>query len=213
MSPLPSGTPLLTIPHPGATNHNGGQLGFGPDGKLYIAVGDGGDTTDAGVNAQKLDSLLGKILRIDVTGAATYGIPANNPFVNNPNARHEIWAYGLRNPWRFSFDRTTGDLIVADVGENDYEEVDFQNAASGGGQNYGWRKMEATHCYNPSVNCNPGGLTMPIIEYTHDDGNCSISGGYRYRGSRSGFAGHIRVRRLLLRAHLGRHEDRRPVDE
>jgi glucose/arabinose dehydrogenase len=185
----PSGTPLLTIPHTEATNHNGGQLAFGPDGMLYIAVGDGGDTSDAGVDAQNLDSLLGKILRIDVTGAPPYTIPAGNPFAGDPNARDEIWAYGLRNPWRFSFDRSTGDLLIADVGETTYEEMDFQPAGSAGGQNYGWRRMEGAHCYNPATGCNTGGMTMPSVEYTHDDGNCSISGGYRYRGAATGFAG------------------------
>jgi len=170
---------LVTIPQPFA-NHNGGQLQFGPDGNLYIGMGDGGSGGDPLNNAQNLNSLLGKILRIDV-GSLPYGIPADNPFRTNLNARPEIWAYGLRNPWRFSFDRRTGDLIIADVGQNTTEEVNFQLAASSGGENYGWRLMEGTNCFNPASNCNDGSLTLPILEYDHSLG-CSITGGYRYRG-------------------------------
>jgi len=174
---------LLTIPQPFA-NHNGGQLAFGPDGFLYIGMGDGGSGGDPGNRAQNLGELLGKILRIDVNGAVPYAIPATNPFRSTPGARPEIWAYGLRNPWRFSFDRQKGDLFIADVGQDKWEEVDFQPATSAGGENYGWRLMEGTHCYNPSSGCNDGTLTLPILEYGHLPDNCSITGGYRYRGGR-----------------------------
>src|SRR5438034_1281740 len=173
---------LLTIPQP-FSNHNGGQLAFGPDGFLYVGMGDGGGGGDPGNRAQNLGELLGKILRIDVDGASPYAIPATNPFRNTSGARPEIWAYGLRNPWRFSFDRRTGDLFIADVGQNHIEEVNFQSAASAGGENYGWRRMEGTLCYDPSSECNDGTLTLPILEYDHSQG-CSITGGYRYRGAR-----------------------------
>ena len=173
---------LLTIPQP-FSNHNGGQLAFGPDGFLYVGMGDGGGGGDPGNRAQNLGELLGKILRIDVDGASPYAIPATNPFRNTSGARPEIWAYGLRNPWRFSFNRRTGDLFIADVGQNHIEEVNFQSAASAGGENYGWRRMEGTLCYDPSSECNDGTLTLPILEYDHSQG-CSITGGYRYRGAR-----------------------------
>jgi glucose/arabinose dehydrogenase len=172
---------LLTIPHPNFANHNGGQLQFGPDGYLYIGVGDGGSAGDPSNHGQSLDTPLGKLLRIDVNGAPPYAIPGDNPFVRVMGALPEIWAYGLRNPWRFSFDRSTNDLFIADVGQDSWEEVDFQPAGQGG-QNYGWRLMEGNHCFNPSSNCNPGGLTLPILEYEHGPGDsigCSISGGYR----------------------------------
>lgn len=177
---------LLMIPQPFA-NHNGGQLQFGPDGYLYIGMGDGGSAGDPQNNAQNGQTLLGKMLRIDVNNANTsdglpYDIPANNPFIADPNVRDEIWALGLRNPWRFSFDRTTGDLFIGDVGQNSWEEVDFQPASSTGGENYGWRLMEGRHCFNPATNCHNGTLTLPILEYDHSLG-CSITGGYRYRGS------------------------------
>jgi glucose/arabinose dehydrogenase len=175
---------LLTIPQPFA-NHNGGQLQFGPDGYLYIGMGDGGSGGDPLDNGQNLGALLGKMLRIDVDGAFPYAVPADNPFLSTPGARSEIWAYGFRNPWRFSFDRQTGDLFIGDVGEASFEEVDFQAAASTGGENYGWRLMEATHCFDPASNCNDGSLTLPVIEYPHAAGDCSISAGYRYRGTAS----------------------------
>jgi glucose/arabinose dehydrogenase len=178
-----SGTILLTIPHPTFANHNGGQLQFGPDGYLYIGAGDGGSAGDPNNHAQDLSQLLGKILRIDVDHGAPYAIPPSNPFVQRIGARGEIWAYGLRNPWRFSFDRANGDLWIGDVGQDLYEEVDLQPASSIGGENYGWRKMEGFHCYNPSTNCGDASFTMPILEYPHTQGNCSISGGYRYRGT------------------------------
>jgi glucose/arabinose dehydrogenase len=172
---------LLTVTQPFA-NHNGGQLQFGPDGYLYIGMGDGGSAGDPLNNAQDPSTLLGKILRIDVDSAFPYAIPADNPFVGVLGARGEIWALGLRNPWRFSFDRSTGDLFIADVGQNNWEEVNFQAAPSSGGENYGWRRMEGNHCFDPLSNCNNGGLRLPILEYDHSLG-CSVPGGYRYRGT------------------------------
>jgi glucose/arabinose dehydrogenase len=175
---------LLTIAQPFA-NHKGGELQFGPDGYLYIGMGDGGSGGDPGNRAQNLTELLGKILRIDVDNGSPYGIPPSNPFVHTNAARGEIWAYGLRNPWRFSFDRATGDLWIADVGQDLWEEVDFQPATSIGGENYGWRRMEGTHCFNPPTNCRDSTMTLPVVEYDHGGGRCSIIGGYRYRGTRS----------------------------
>lgn len=172
---------LVTVVQPFA-NHNGGQLAFGPDGYLYIGLGDGGSGGDPFNNAQNPGVLLGKMLRIDVSaGTGPYGIPATNPFVGNPAHRPEIWALGLRNPWRFSFDRMTGDLYIADVGQNTYEEVNVQPASSGGGENYGWNIMEGLHCYNTST-CDSTGLSMPVVEYDHTGGNCAVTGGYVYRG-------------------------------
>lgn len=178
-----SGTILLTIPHPNFANHNGGQLQFGPDGFLYIGTGDGGSAGDPNNHAQDLSQLLGKLLRIDVDHGLPYTIPPSNPFFGFGNARNEIWAYGLRNPWRFTFDRANGDLWIGDVGQDLYEEVDLQPATSMGGENYGWRKMEGFHCYNPPTNCTDPSFTMPVLEYPHLQGACSISGGYRYRGT------------------------------
>ena len=163
------------------SNHNGGDLQFGPDGYLYIATGDGGSGRDPNARAQDLGSLLGKLLRIDVDGGTPYAVPADNPFVDLHSARPEIWAYGLRNPWRFSFDRTTGDLFIGDVGQNEIEEIDFQPVSSVGGENYGWSCMEG----DDSVNFNPcdgSPLTAPILVYNHQLG-CSVTGGYRYRGA------------------------------
>jgi glucose/arabinose dehydrogenase len=176
-----SATEILRIAQP-FSNHNGGQLQFGPDGYLYIGAGDGGSGGDPGNRAQNLSDLLGKMLRIDVS-TIPYTIPASNPFRNVEGARDEIWARGLRNPWRFSFDRATGDLWIADVGQGDWEEVNFQAASSNGGENYGWRLMEGTHCFNPSSNCNDGSLVLPVIEYGHSGGACSVTGGFVYRGS------------------------------
>lgn len=174
------GKVIMEIEEPEA-NHNGGQLAFAKDGYLYIAVGDGGGAGDkhgAEGNGQNLQTLLGKILRIDINvGAYPYKIPSDNPFVNE-DAKSEIWAYGLRNPWRFSFDRQTGKLFCADVGQDEYEEVNIIEK----GKNYGWRIMEATHCFNPQVNCNKEGLTLPINEYSHEVGK-SITGGFVYRGN------------------------------
>jgi len=172
---------VLTIAQP-FSNHNGGQLQFGPDGYLYIGMGDGGSSGDPQNRAQNPAELLGKILRIDSESNLTqYQIPPTNPFVGNSAYRPEIWAMGLRNPWRFSFDRDTGDLLIADVGQNQWEELNWQSALSNGGENYGWRIMEGTHCFNPASGCIQTGLTLPIAEYNHSLG-CSITGGYRYRG-------------------------------
>lgn len=169
---------LLTIAQPYA-NHNGGQLQFGPDGYLYIGTGDGGAAGDPKDNGQDRTTLLGAILRIDVDAGEPYAIPTSNPFVAERDVRPEIWAYGLRNPWRFSFDRATGDVFIADVGQNAYEEVNYQAAQSAGGENYGWNSMEGLHCY--LENCDQVGLTLPILEYDHSQG-LSITGGYVYRG-------------------------------
>lgn len=196
------------------SNHNAGWMDFGPDGYLYIAAGDGGSGFDPGNRAQSLTTLLGKILRIDVDGTdgvtGLYGIPADNPFVDIPNARHEIWAYGLRNPWRCSFDRETGDLYIGDVGQGQMEEIDFQPAESIGGENYGWRIMEGTLCNDNSLAggnppCNDPSLVNPIYEYPHPVG-FSVIGGYAYRGKAIGdlqgtyfFADYATVRIWSLR--------------
>src|SRR5262245_28448844 len=175
---------LLPIPHPTHANHNGGTLAFGPDGYLYWSTGDGGGGGDPSNNAQSLNSLLGKILRLDVNSASPYAIPATNPFFNHPNpaVRKEIWAYGLRNPWRFSFDSLTHDIYIGDVGQSNIEEINFQAANSSGGENYGWSVMEGSSCFNPSSGCNQSGKVLPIAEYSHALG-CSVTGGYVYRGS------------------------------
>jgi len=176
-------TILLTIPQPFA-NHNGGMLAFGPDGFLYIGMGDGGSANDPGNRAQNVDELLGKILRIDVDRPASqtqpYSSPADNPYAGPTTGRDEIYALGLRNPWRFSFDRQTGDLVCGDVGQSAREEVDIITR----GGNYGWRIFEGTQCtgLDPAL-CNPAGFIMPIAEYGHTGGRCSITGGYVYRGS------------------------------
>lgn len=167
---------LLTIAQPFA-NHNGGQLAFGPDGLLYIGSGDGGSAGDPLNNGQNTVSLLGKILRLDVLSGPAPANPAGNPFGN------EVWAYGLRNPWRFSFDRQSGDLYVADVGQGQREEINFQSAGSGAGANYGWNIMEGSLCFLAPGLCSSAGLTLPVAEYDHTLGNCSVTGGYVYRGS------------------------------
>jgi glucose/arabinose dehydrogenase len=185
---------LLVIDQPFA-NHNAGDLAFGPDGYLYVPTGDGGSGGDPNENGQDLGELLGKILRIDVDSAPdpglAYAIPPDNPFVGQAGAREEIWAYGLRNPFRFSFDRTTGDLWIGDVGQNAWEEVDRQPAAgstsNGGGENYGWDCREGAHDYvdpNGDLNatCTGTGYTDPVLEYAHAAGRCSVTGGFRYRG-------------------------------
>ncbi|MBI5016134.1 MAG: PQQ-dependent sugar dehydrogenase [Deltaproteobacteria bacterium] len=172
-----AGEAVLRVRQP-FTNHNGGQLAFGPDGFLYVGLGDGGGGGDPFGNGQNLSSLLGKILRLDVeAGVPTYAIPTGNPFGD------EVWAYGLRNPWRFSFDRATGDLFIADVGQAQFEEIDVQPATSRGGENYGWNVMEGFHCFGAAT-CNQAGLTLPVVEYTHAGGNCSVTGGFVYRGGR-----------------------------
>jgi glucose/arabinose dehydrogenase len=177
---------VVADPYP---NHNGGQLAFGPDGYLYIAMGDGGSGGDPLGNGQSRKTLLGKILRIDINAAHAsgkqYAIPRANPYAAggiSPGAGlPEIWAYGLRNPWRFSFDRGTGDLYIGDVGQNAWEEVDRQAAGSRGGQNYGWNAFEGTHCFSSA--CSGVVAVPPIAEYSHSQG-CSITGGYVYRGTR-----------------------------
>jgi glucose/arabinose dehydrogenase len=187
-----SGVVLLTIDQP-YTNHNGGQLQFGPDGYLYIGMGDGGSANDPQCHAQSSDSLLGKMLRIDVDhnpNPPYYAIPADNPFVFTTGPP-EAWAYGLRNPWRFSFDRLTGDLYIGDVGQDALEEIDYQPLTARGGQNYGWKVMEGSQCgaggtsgcLVPPPPCGDPAYTPPVLEYSHSNGNCSIVGGYVYRGS------------------------------
>ncbi len=165
------------------SNHNGGMLAFGPDGHLYISTGDGGGGGDPDKNGQKLSALLGKILRVDVDTGEPYAVPADNPFVGREGARPEVWAYGLRNPWRFSFDRQSGDLWIADVGQNAIEEIDLQPAASMGGENYGWNVMEGSRCFQPANGCEQAALVPPVFEYTHAAGGCSVTGGYVYRGT------------------------------
>ncbi len=170
---------LLEVAQP-YPNHNGGMIEFGPDGMLYVALGDGGSAGDPRRHGQNLGTLLGTILRIDVTqpeGGAPYAIPGDNPFAGQSGARGEIWAYGLRNAWRFSFDRETGDLWTGDVGQNALEEVDVVRR----GGNYGWNEMEGSRCFRPA--CDPGAFEPPVIEYGRDSG-CSITGGYVYRGQR-----------------------------
>jgi glucose/arabinose dehydrogenase len=175
-----SAVTILTVDQP-YSNHNGGHLEFGPDGMLYFGLGDGGDGGDPGNRAQEGQTLLGKLLRLDVSGAG-YVPAAGNPFIGTP-PRDEIWSLGLRNPWCFSFDRLTGDLYIADVGQNIIEEIDITGGGIGG-LNYGWRLMEGSSCYNPSTGCNDGSLTLPAHEYTHGGTpfRCSVSGGYVYRG-------------------------------
>jgi glucose/arabinose dehydrogenase len=162
------------------SNHNGGLVAFGPDGMLYVGMGDGGGGGDPRGHGQDPATLLGDILRIDVDGAAPYAIPPDNPFVGQPGKRPEIWATGVRNPWRFAFDRQAGLIYVADVGQGQWEEVHVAPADSGG-INYGWNVMEGAHCYAPSSGCRRDGLHVPQLEYSHADG-CSITGGFVYRG-------------------------------
>lgn len=174
---------VLTASQP-FENHNGGQVAFGPDGFLYLGLGDGGSGGDPGNRGQDLSDLLGSILRIDVRAGNPYTVPADNPFVADPNARPEVWSYGLRNPWRFSFDRANGDLYIADVGQSQAEEIDVSSAAGGGGKglNYGWNIMEGAECFS-GTGCDQTGLTLPVLEYDHSQGGCSITGGYVYRGT------------------------------
>ena len=167
---------LLLIPQP-YPNHNGGMLSFGPDGYLYIALGDGGSKGDPENRAQNREELLGKILRIDVDHGNPYGIPPDNPFAIE-GGRPEIYALGLRNPWRFSFDIKTGNLWAADVGQYKWEEIDLITR----GGNYGWRVIEGTHCFQPAIACRTATFSPPILEYSHEQGRCSIIGGYVYRG-------------------------------
>jgi glucose/arabinose dehydrogenase len=177
---LASELEVLVIPQPGVA-HNGGQLLFGPDGFLYVGLGDGGDREQS--RGQSLSDLFGSILRIDVISGRPYLVPPDNPFVSTAGARPEVWSYGLRNPWSFSFDRATNDLYIADVGESNWEEVNFAGAADGAGRgvNYGWAVMEGSHCLRGDL-CDQTGLTKPVLEYSHSDG-CSVIGGHVYRGA------------------------------
>ncbi|MGW6404614.1 PQQ-dependent sugar dehydrogenase [Streptomyces sp. NPDC055134] len=162
-------------------NHNGGDIKFGPDGYLYVAFGDGGSGGDPQGNGQRLDTLLGKLLRIDPSGGEPYAVPADNPFVDDPDAKDEIWSYGLRNPWRFSFDSGTGDLLIGDVGQSDWEEIDWASADSEGGENYGWASMEGTHPFRGGTE--PANHVPPVHEYDRNGLGCSVTGGYVYRGN------------------------------
>ncbi len=184
---------VLTINHPTYSNHNGGQLSFGPDGFLYMGTGDGGGGGDPNGNAQNHASLLGKILRIDVESGnptrqnqTTYTVPSTNPYTQTQGYRGEIWALGVRNPWRFSFDRDTHDLYIGDVGQDTEEEIDFQSASSAGGENYGWNILEGLLCFNPPSGCVlPSRYSPPVAEYDHgpnDSIGCAVTGGFVYRG-------------------------------
>lgn len=175
-----SARPILFVEQPYA-NHNGGLVMFGPDGMLWIGMGDGGSAGDPHGNGQNPHVLLAKMLRIDVNHGDPYAIPRDNPYADGRAGRPEIWAIGLRNPWRFSFDRPSGLLVIADVGQNAWEEVDAVSARAAG-LDFGWRLMEGRHCYRPAE-CDPTGLTQPVLEYGHDQG-CSITGGFVYRGRR-----------------------------
>jgi hypothetical protein len=178
---------VLHVDQP-ASNHNGGQIAFGPDGMLYVGMGDGGGGGDVQNHGQNRSTLLGALLRLDVR-TLPYAIPADNPFAGSVDDRPEIWGYGLRNPWRFSFDDVAGDLYIGDVGQGEWEEINAV-AADEAPVNYGWRIMEGTHCYNPS-SCNQTGLRLPVHEYSHDEGRCSVTGGHVYRGEDlTGLQGH-----------------------
>jgi hypothetical protein len=180
-----SAQPIIHIPHPTFLNHNGGQLAFGPDGFLYIGTGDGGSGGDPANNAQNLNVLLGKMLRLDVNPSDSdpYTIPSTNPFRDRTDARAEIWAYGLRNPWRFSFDTVDKVLYIGDVGQNRREEIDAVPRAQAG-LNYGWRIMEGTACYPPMmITCDRSDLILPVHEYDTGGGTCAVTGGFAYRGS------------------------------
>lgn len=184
---------ILKVDQPYA-NHNGGHIAFGPDGFLYIGLGDGGSAGDPGNRAQSLNSLLGKILRIDINGRTStrnYRIPSSNPYVGR-TGRDEIWSRGLRNPWRFSFDRSTGDLWIGDVGQSRYEEIDrMRRTSSGAGRaaNFGWRVLEGRRCYKPATGCSTSGKIPPLIVYSHSSGRCSVTGGYVYRGPSAALRG------------------------
>lgn len=176
---------ILTILHPGESNHNGGMIAFGPDdGYLYISTGDGGGGGDIHNHAQTKGSLLGKLLRINVNPTSGYGIPSTNPYVGLGGNARLVWSFGLRNPWRWSFDSVTHKLWVGDVGQEKYEEID--RSSTGRGVNFGWHVLEGRHCYNPSSGCSTSGKTPPLIEYPHaatGSDNCAVIGGYVYHGS------------------------------
>ena len=173
---------LLTVAQPFA-NHNGGGLAFDNSGRLLMGLGDGGSGGDPQNNGQRLDTLLGKILRMDVDAGSPYSLPVDNPFLGAAGARGEIWAFGLRNPFKIAVDRPTGDLYIGDVGQNRIEEIDIALAPRRGGENYGWRTTEGTQCFNPASGCDRSGTTPPVYEYTHSEG-CSVTGGVVYRGCR-----------------------------
>ena len=174
---------ILAVDQP-YSNHNGGMVAFGPDGKLYIGMGDGGSGGDPQGNGQNRGVLLGKVLRLEVSGSGLASVPGDNPFVGQAGVRPEIWSYGVRNPWRFSFDRFTHDLYIGDVGQNAREEIDASTDVSqfGRGLNYGWNRMEGATCYDPPGSCDQNGLTRPVVDYPHSQG-CSVTGGYVYRGA------------------------------
>lgn len=172
---------ILSVPQP-FPNHNGGMIAYGPDKYLYVGLGDGGSAGDPMGHGQDRFNLLGKILRLDVRGSEGYTIPPDNPFADGGQGLPEVWSYGWRNPWRFSFDRATNDLYVGDVGQGSYEEISLERAGSGGGQNYGWNVMEGNHCFQPQNGCAQDGLVLPIAEYSHELG-ISVTGGYVYRGT------------------------------
>ena len=182
-----TGRTIIRIKQPYG-NHNGGMIAFGKDGYLYIGMGDGGSAGDPGNRAQSTGSLLGKMLRVNVnthTSTRQYGIPSTNPYVGKAGL-DEIWQRGLRNPWRFSFDRSTGDLWIGDVGQNRYEEVDHAvrtTTGAGRGVNWGWRVIEGFHCYSPATGCSTTGRRLPLLEYSHASGRCAVTGGYVYRGT------------------------------
>jgi glucose/arabinose dehydrogenase len=174
---------LLKVKQP-YENHNGGALAFGPDGYLYIALGDGGSGGDPENHAQNKNDFLGKILRIDINKGDPYGVPADNPFAAEAGTKPEIWAWGLRNPWKMSFDRKTGDFWIADVGQNKIEEVNMQKKSSKGGENYGWRCYEGTQTYNTDGCKDASTYVGPVFEYAQEGGDrCSVTGGYQYRGT------------------------------
>ena len=200
---------LLRIDQP-YPNHNGGALAFGPDGYLYISTGDGGSGGDPHDNGQRMDTLLGKILRIDVDGGsgdARYAVPPDNPFVDQSDALPEIWHLGLRNPWRMSFDRETGDLWIGDVGQGSWEEVDVARAGTGG-LNFGWNRVEGFECFEGD-SCDDPAYTPPVTAYSHDFG-CSVTGGVVYRGTAQPLlAGRLRLLGLLRRQPVGARPDER----
>jgi glucose/arabinose dehydrogenase len=172
--------PLLSVPQP-IGDHNGGMVAFGSDGYLYASIGDGGCCGDPNGHGQDRTELLGSILRLDVSGNGPYQIPPTNPWATHATFRHELWNYGLRNPWRFSFDRSTGDLYIGDVGDGSREEVDVVSHNSAGGENFGWRITEGLQCFNGGQ-CSTTGITMPVLDYGHGEG-CAVMGGYVYRGA------------------------------